>query len=292
MLRASRPDCPERSPDVLSSNNTALNLFLEPISVIDGDDYWDKPSVFVFHCECCHRLYLFRHGSNQRSYVFSLTDVISPVFSEMESDFQEVFFLHIGDYENKVFKGFWSNDRKRMLLEYHNKIAVFEAESIYEKDEMIYRHDCPVKFIFDESSVDRSVTARTVRCSCGWLINQEVCDTESFIDLYDEANWIIFVRYALGMEEKLKISDIRKRGLCCEKCKRLLLPDETGQYSVYKPLNEVKNVDAVFSILWCFVKPPDELDFPIEEYESHVEDSVELFEQFNKIYISEDKKCL
>ena len=71
-----------------------------------------------------------------------------------------------------------------------------------------------------------------------------------------------------------------------------MLPDETEHYSAYILLNEIKNVDAVFSILWCFVKPPDELDFPIEEYESHVEDSVELLVQFNKIYISEDKKYL
>ena len=294
-----RCKCGFMMSDVLSSNQTQLDLYFAPVSDADSD-YWRKPRVFVFHCECCHRLYLFRHGKNQRSYVLALTDVIPSACSAAEADFEEMFFLLLDDDKNKVFKAFWSSDRKRMLLEYHDKTAVFSAESIYEENDLVYQHDYPVKLICDELSADRSIDKHHIRCPCGWMIAQEYCDCESSIVLYDEEHWKMRVGYELGQFIEPRKRTIAK-GLCCEKCSRLMLPDENGKYIVYKPITAHNtDMDSAFSFLSYYVRDLDEGTVAVydcfNEYESsdqkNIDDCIKYLDRFHKIFISEDKKYL
>ena len=98
------------------------------------------------------------------------------------------------------------------------------------------------------------------------------------------------VRYELGEDEdeELDISDIRKRGLCCEKCRRLMLPDEHGSYIVYKPTIESTAKDSAFSFLYYSIYPLDVYSIKFSKYRECNEVPSEL----NKIFISEDKKYL
>ena len=265
--------------DTTVPNHTVLWVFDEPDS--------SSHSFTFYHCECCHRLYKFPSRVDNRYYMLALREVLPSFPESAEYNYSTVYIQN--DYDEE-FKGYLAHDKRKLLLEYHDKAALFLAEEIYDGDQIIYHDQAPERIIFDPASVDRSVTADHIRCSCGWLIDQEVIDDESFIDLYDEAHWQMRVRYELGEDEdeELDISDIRKRGLCCEKCRRLMLPDEHGKFIVYKPMIESTANDSVFSFLYYSIYPLDVYSIKFGKYRECNEVPSEL----NKIFISEDKKYL
>ena len=263
--------------DTTVPNHTVLWVFDEPDS--------SSHSFTFYHCECCHRLYKFPSKVDNRYYMLALREVLPSFPESAEYNYSTVYIQN--DYDEE-FKGYLAHDKRKLLLEYHGKTALFLAEEIYDGDQIIYHDQAPERIIFDPASIDRSVTTKHIRCSCGWMIAQEYGDCESFIDLYDEASWKKKVQYELCDDEELDDFDLRKRGLCCEKCRRLMLPDEHGKYIVYAPMTESIDKDSVFSFLYYSIYPLDVYSIEFDEYRECNEVPSEL----NKIFISEDKKYL
>lgn len=268
--------------DTTVPNHTVLWVFDEPDS--------SSHSFTFYHCECCHRLYKYPSRVDNCYYILALREVITSFPESAEDDYKTVYIRN--DYDEE-FKGHFAQDKRKLLLEYHDKTVLFLAEEIYDGDKLIYHDEAPKRILFDPVSIDRSVTARHIRCSCGWMIAQEFCDADSVINLYDDTSWELFVKAYFGDEdmEGRYTSDFTGKGLFCEKCSRLMLPNENSQYIVYEPIQEQIKIDAAFSFLWYFVKPIEWFELE-DKFCSDRESYQKSPEKFNRIYISEDKKHL
>ena len=269
--------------DTTVPNHTILRMFHEPIT---NDDYLDKDWNTIFHCECCHRLHIY--GKQFR--IFWLEALLPSAQYHPKAGQHEVWIRN--DYD-EIFKGYFDTDGMQLFLQYHDKTALFHMEEMYEDGNMLYHAEHPERIIFDPVSVNKSVEMDHIRCSCGWMIAQEFCDADSVINLYDDTSWELFVKAYFGDEdmEGRYISDFTSKGLFCEKCSRLMLPNENSQYIVYEPIQEQITIYAVFSFLWYFVKPIEWFELE-DKFCSDRESYQKLPEKFNRIYISEDKKHL
>lgn len=280
-------ECGYFMSDSLVPNHTFLRMYLEPISTLNGGDYQDKDYSSIFHCECCHRLHFYSIGYDSRYHVFWLSQVVSENQDGIPNGKNEVYILN--DYD-EVFKGVFDDKYERLFLEYNGKLAVFLLESIYEDGQMIYHTEHPERIIFDSSMADRSITAYTIRCSCGWLIwNHWIPDDDSLIKLYDDISWLNYAKWAFGEIEDGE-HDIKKKGLYCERCRRLMIPDEHGKYVVYAPIEHEEKLAFDFSFLYYYVKPLDQV--VIEKDAPDFQAYLEIPKRLSKIFISEDKKYL
>jgi len=268
--------------DTTVPNHTVLWVFDEPNST--------SHSFTFYHCECCHRLYKYPSRVDNCYYIMALREVIPSFPESAEDDYRTVYIQN--DYDEE-FKGYLAHDNRKLLLEYHGKTVLFLTEEIYDGDKLIYHDEAPKIILFDPVSIDRSVTTKHIRCSCGWMIAQEYFDDDSVINLYDDTSWELDFKSYFGDKdmEGRYTSDFTGKGLFCEKCSRLMLPNEDSQFIVYEPIQEQIKIDAAFSFLWYFVKPIELTELE-DKFCSDRESYLKLPKKFNRIYISVDKKHL
>lgn len=264
--------------DVIVPNHTKLRLYNNSSSPLNNNLSENK-STLLFHCECCHRLYILPSPSDTRRYVYWLDKISSSVqdinLIPIEQD--EAYITN--DYGD-IYPIALTDEDKTILLKFHDRFALFRLESIAENNQPIYHVDHPEAIIYDQSAVDMSLYAPKTRCSCGWLINSQLIDDESIINLYDAVSWSSRVKYEFGELE----SFLPLRGLQCEKCKRIMLPTSENKYVSYSLIDE-GHLNNSFRFLYYYVKPKEECMVDFEAYKD--EPTV-----LNKIYVSDDEKYI
>ncbi len=255
--------------DVTVPNHTHLQLCNN--NNLDNDSSENK--IMVFHCECCHRLHIFqsRYCVYWLDKLFSLNKNPVP-FKQDETYIKD-------DYGN-IYSVAFTNENKQLLLKFHDKIAVFRLESILENHQLIYHENHSEKILYDKSAVNMSLSASQIRCPCGWLINLELMDNKSIINLYDSVSWISRVKYEFGELQNFQYLI----GLYCEKCKRIMLPTKKQKYIIFSLINE-QYIDEDFHFFYYYIKPIDECTIDFEKCGD--EPTI-----LNKIYISGNKEYI
>ena len=187
-----------------------------------------ETKIMIFHCECCHRLHIFLSSNNAKIFVYWHDKVFlskrdkNPIPSEQYGSY-------ITDDYDGAYPIIFTNENRQILLNFHDKIAVFRLESVSENHHLIYHENHSKKILYDKSTVDMSLSANQIRCPCGWLINLQLIDEESIIYLYDLVNWVSRVKYEFRELRNFQ----HLIGLYCKKCKRIMLPAKEQKYVTF-----------------------------------------------------------
>lgn len=261
--------------DAIVPNRTNLRLFSKfPLPY--NDSLKDNESISVLHCECCHRFHIF---SSSNYYVYWL-DKLIPSLQGVEP----LPMWHEGTYITNdygdVYPVALTNENKQLLLKYDDGFAIFMMESIMEDNQLIYHMNHADTIIYDKSKMDMSLSASQIRCPCGWLINLQLIDDESIINLYDSISWAARVKYEFGDLN----SFLPLRGLHCKKCRRIMLPTDRKRYISYSMLSEAP-LDESFRFLYYYVEPKEEC---MMDFEAYKDEPIIL----SKIYISNDEEYI
>ena len=255
--------------DVIVPNRTNLRL------KNSSHNNLSETKIMIFHCECCQRLHIFLSSDNAKFFVYWLDKVFlskqdkNPIPSEQYGSY-------ITDDYDGTYPVTFTDRNRQILLNFHDKIAVFRLESVSDNHRLIYHENHSEKILYDKSTVDMSLSAHQIRCPCGWLINLQLIDDESIIYLYDLVNWASRVKYEFGELRNFQ----HLIGLYCKKCKRIMLPAKEQKYATFSLTNE-KCIDKDFRLFYYYVKSKDEFMIDFEKYRD--EPTI-----FKKIYISDD----
>ena len=261
--------------DSIIPNHTNLRLYSES-PFLFNEDVTDNKSTSLLHCECCHRLHFI---SSQHCYVYWLDQIILslqgvnplPVWHEG---------MYITNDYGDVYPVAFTDEKKQILLKSHDGFALFRLESIMGNSQLIYHVDHADVIMYDKSKVDMSLSAPKIRCPCGWLINLQLIDDESIINLYDSISWAARVKYEFGELNGF----LPLRGLHCKKCGRIMLPNDRRRYTSYSMLSG-DHIDNSFRFLYYYMEPKEEC---MMDFEAHKDEPTIL----NKIYISDDEKYI
>ena len=261
--------------DTIVPNHTNLRMHCNSTNPFNNDIEKNK-LITILHCECCHRLYI---SSSDSCYVYWLDKIISPTQfkNNVLAERGEVYITN--DYGD-IYSVALTDENKQLLLKYDNGFAVFRMESLVENNQLIYHMNHADTIIYDKSKVDMSLSASKIRCPCGWLINLQLIDDESIINLYDSISWAARVKYEFGDLN----SFLPLRGLHCKKCGRIMLPTDRKRYISYSMLSETP-LDESFRFLYYYVEPKEECMMDFEAYKD--EPTI-----LSKIYISNDEEYI
>lgn len=261
--------------DVIVPNHTNLRLYSNsPIPFNNG--LTGNNSISIFHCECCHRLYIL---SSPYCYVYWLDKKI-PLLQGVNSLPAEQKTAYITNDYGDVYPVVLTDENKQILLRFHDGFALFRLESITDNNQLIYYIEHTDAIMYDKSKVDMSLSAPKIRCYCGWLINLQLIDDENIINLYDSVSWIERVKYEFG--ELNSFSHLR--GLHCKKCGRIMLPADRKRYVSYSMIN-AECLNNNFRFLYYYVEPKEECMMDFEAYKD--EPTI-----LNKIYVSDDEEYI
>ena len=111
--------------DVIVPNHTNLRLYSNsPLPFNDG--LTDNNSISIFHCECCHRLYIV---SSPYCYVYWLDKKI-PLLQGVNLLPVEQKSAYITNDYGDVYPVVLMDENKQLLLRFHDGFALFRLESI------------------------------------------------------------------------------------------------------------------------------------------------------------------
>lgn len=269
-------ECGYLMSDILVPNHTNLHIY-----TTKALEYEPSKHILVFHCECCHRLHMFASKyTEQKFFVFGLLENGS---HEQCEHFSELNIFYIRNDYNQIFEGRYCEKCKRLYIHYRDNWIMYIVERINEvngsKSSEIYHTDKKIINRYLSSEMDMSVAMRKTRCPCGWLINKDYID--GLINIYNNVNWKQRILFEFGEIDKFPAVS----GLCCEKCKRLFIPNKNNKYNVYCKSNTSQKISNSNCLKLYFINNLDDgmINF---ENKPNPEDVL------NTIYISSDQKHL
>ncbi len=275
-----RCECGYLMSDTLVPNYTNLHIYTTEEKLKKTFACEPSEHILVFHCECCHRLHIFASKyTEQKFYAFGLPENGS---YEQCEHFSELNIFYIKNDYNEIFKGRYCEKCKKLYIHYHDKLIMYIVEKINEvngnKSREIYHTDKKIINRYLSSEIDISISIRKTRCPCGWLINTDY--NKGLINIYDNVNWKQRLLFEFGEIDKSPAVS----GLCCEKCKRLFIPNENGDYDIYCKSNTGKKYQ-IANLKLYFI---NQLDDGMIDFENNPNPEDVL----NTIYISSDQKHL